>query len=299
VVIPIRRETQVIGLILLESQEAGSSEDENIGFLSRLGDHAAIAITNARLYTEVQAANQAKSDFVSLVSHELKTPMTSIRGFTDLLATGVVGPVNENQSNFLSTIRSNVDRMAVLVSDLADVSRIEAGRLRLEFSPIAVNEVVDEVVSSTRAQILEKKQTLIVNIPHDIPPMWGDRVRLVQILTNLVSNAYKYTQAEGLIQISAEVLDQPRTEGSPKVMHVWVTDNGFGISNENQEKIFQKFYRSDDQKVRDAPGTGLGLNITKQLVELQGGKIWFESQFRTGTTFHFTIPIAEVETELK
>jgi signal transduction histidine kinase len=291
--VTLRRESQVIGLVILESLTSGASVDEKFGFLTRLADHASVAITNATLYAEVQAANQAKSDFVSFVSHELKTPMTSIRGFSDLLASGVVGPINDNQANFLNTIRSNVDRMATLVSDLADVSRIEAGRLRLEFGAIPINEIIDEVVRSTRAQILEKKQTLIVNVPPDLPLIWGDRIRLIQILTNLVSNAYKYTQPEGLIQINAVPSENDQAEGSPKVLHITVRDNGFGISPENQPKIFQKFYRSDDQKVRDAPGTGLGLNITKQLVELQGGKIWFESEFRIGTAFHFTVPIAE------
>jgi signal transduction histidine kinase len=295
VVIPIRREQRTIGLVLLESRQPGTEEDEKIGFLTRLSDHASIAITNARLYNEVQAANQAKSDFISLVSHELKTPMTSIRGFTDLIASGVVGTINENQSNFLNTIRSNVDRMATLVTDLADVSRIEAGRLRLETAAISVSDVVDEVVRSTRSQILEKKQTLIVQPLEGLPPIWGDRTRLIQILTNLVSNAHKYTQPEGLIQISAELANNIWTDGSPQVIHIAVKDNGYGIDDENQQKIFTKFFRSDDQKVRDSPGTGLGLNITKQLVELQGGHIWFESQFRQGTTFHFIMPIAEVD----
>jgi signal transduction histidine kinase len=293
IVVTLRREAQVIGLVLLECLSVSATEDENFGFLSRLSDHASVAITNASLYTEVQEANQAKSDFVSFVSHELKTPMTSIRGFSDLLASGVVGPINENQANFLNTIRSNVDRMATLVSDLTDISRIEAGRLHLDFGAIPFDEVVDEVVRSTRTQILEKKQTLIVNTPQDLPNMWGDRVRIIQILTNLVSNAYKYTQVEGLIQINAQLAENEWTEGSPQVIHVSVIDNGFGISPENQEKIFQKFFRSDDQKVRDTPGTGLGLNITKQLVEFQGGAIWFESDFRKGTTFHFTVPISE------
>jgi len=293
VAIPLRRESQTIGLVLLESKSPNATDDEIVGFLNRLGDHASIAITNAKLYTEIQEANQAKSDFVSFVSHELKTPMTSIRGFTDLLSSGVAGEINDNQANFLNTIRSNVDRMATLVSDLTDVSRIEAGRMRLDFGAIAVNEVVEEVVRSTRAQILEKKQTLILNISETIPEMWGDKIRLIQILTNLVSNAYKYTQPEGLIQINAESTKNNWTEGSPQVIHISVQDNGFGISDENQAKIFQKFYRSDDQKVRDAPGTGLGLNITKQLVELQGGHIWFESKYREGTIFHFIIPIAE------
>ena len=293
IIIPIRRESTVIGLLLLESTQAENVSEEALGFLSRLSDHAAIAIANARLYAEVQEANLAKSDFISFVSHELKTPMTSIKGFTDLLAAGVVGPVNDAQSNFLSTIRSNVDRMATLVTDLTDVSRIEAGRLRLDFASVPVSNVVDEVVRSTRTQIEERNQKLIFAIPPDLPPMWGDRTRLIQILTNLVSNAYKYTPSEGEITISAEWTDNIWDEGSPRVIHLMVKDTGYGITPENQKKIFQKFYRADDQKVRDAPGTGLGLNITKQLVELQGGRIWFESVFRVGTTFHVIIPIAE------
>lgn len=293
-IIPIRRESMVIGIILLESAEVNTvSEETTREFLTRLSDHAAIAIANARLYAEVQAANQAKTDFISLVSHELKTPMTSIKGFTDLLAAQVVGPVNENQANFLATIRSNVDRMATLVSDLADVSRIEAGRLRLEPTAVPVKEIVEEVVRSARAQIEEKRQTLIINVPDDLPPMWGDRTRLIQILTNLVSNAYKYTPNEGTLTINAECTENMWDESSPLVIHISVKDSGYGISPENQKKIFQKFFRSDDEKIREAPGTGLGLNITKQLVELHGGHIWFESVYRVGTTFHFTIPIAE------
>jgi GAF domain-containing protein len=133
IIIPIRRKTEVIGILLLESvNKDGYSSDSNL-FLTRLCDHAAIAISNAQLYEDLQAANIAKSEFVSLVSHELKTPMTSIRGYADLLAQGTVGPINEIQGNFINTIRSNVNRMSNLVSDLADVSRIEAGKMRLDF----------------------------------------------------------------------------------------------------------------------------------------------------------------------
>ena len=293
-VIPIRREQEVIGIVLLESIETETYPAETQAFLSRLSDHAAIAISNAQLYAAVQAANLAKSDFVSFVSHELKTPMTSIKGFTDLLAAGVVGPVNEAQGNFLSTIRSNVDRMSTLVSDLADVSRIEAGRLRLDFAPVRVMDVVDDVVRSARSQIEEKQQKLNLHISEGQPPMWGDRTRLIQILTNLVNNAYKYTPTSGEITVTAEFTNnQWNPEGAAKVIHISVKDSGIGITPENQKKIFQKFFRADDQKVRDIPGTGLGLNITKTLVEMQGGQIWFESVVDVGTTFHYTIPVVE------
>ena len=261
-----------------------------------MSDHAAIAISNAQLYAAVEAANIAKSDFVSFVSHELKTPMTSIRGYSDILAKGAVGPVNESQTHFLGIIRSNVDRMTVLVGDLADVSRIEAGRLRLDFKAISLDEIVEQVVESARAQLQKKELTLTQHIPDDLSPVWADRTRLIQILTNMVSNAYKYTPQGKRIAIHVEqVANQWDPDGAPKVVHVAVQDNGIGISPEDQVSIFQKFFRSPDQQARESPGTGLGLNITKNLVEMQGGRIWFESEFRQGTTFHFTVPVAEMD----
>jgi signal transduction histidine kinase/putative methionine-R-sulfoxide reductase with GAF domain len=291
IVIPIRRESDVIGLLLLESV---SDTQQDMAFLNRLSDQAAIAIANAQLYGEVQQANEAKSEFVSFVAHELKNPMTSIKGYTELLSAGAVGSVNEMQANFLKTIHSNVERVSTLISDLNDNSKIEAGRLRLEFKPVDLSEVLDEVVRSTTRQVEDKKQELKIEIPDTLPHIWADRTRVSQILTNLVSNSHKYTTEGGKIIVDAEVADnQWDPESSVQVVHIWVKDNGIGISDEDQKKIFGKFFRSEDQKAREVPGSGLGLNITKSLVEMQGGKIWFESEYRKGTTFHFTIPVAE------
>jgi signal transduction histidine kinase len=302
--IPIQREGDTLGILLLENTKGENLGTERQDFLARLCDHAAIAIANAQLYTELHAANLAKSEFISFVSHELKTPMTSIRGFTDLLAKGVVGPVNENQANFLGTIRSNVDRMTTLVSDLTDLSRIESGRLRLEFSSLKLDEVINEVIQSCQAQLGEKQQALALKLQPGLPPVWGDHVRLVQILTNLISNATKYSPTGGQITVSASAACYEKEAGSlvlsdpaerVEVILISVQDTGYGIESEEQKNIFQKFFRSPDQKIRDMPGTGLGLNITKNLVEMQGGKIWFESVFRQGTTFFFTIPASELE----
>ena len=290
-VIPIRREAQVIGLILLEST---SDSQVDLAFLNRLSDHAAIAISNAQLYGEVQRANLAKSEFVSFVAHELKNPMTSIKGYTELLASGAVGGINEMQTNFLNTIRSNVERMSTLVSDLNDNSKIEAGRLRLDFKAMEVSDLVDEVLRSTKRQLEDKKQTVDVELSGKLPQVWADRTRVGQVLTNLVSNAHKYTPEGGTLRVGAEdTVNLWDREGAGRVVHLWVKDNGIGISAEDQAKIFQKFFRSEDSKAREAPGTGLGLNITKSLVEMQGGRIWFESEYRKGTTIHFTIPVAE------
>jgi signal transduction histidine kinase len=290
IVVPIRREAQVIGLILLES---ASDSQGNLSFLNRLSDNAAIAISNAQLYDEIQRANLAKSEFVSFVAHELKNPMTSIKGYSELLAAGSVGQINEMQSNFLSTIRSNVERMSALVSDLNDNAKIEAGRLRLEFTPVDVSAVVDDVVRSTKRQVEDKRQEVQLDLPGHLPQVWADRLRVVQVLTNLVSNAHKYTPDGGRISVGAEATENTWGGAAKRVVHLKVQDNGIGISPEDQAKIFQKFFRSDDSKAREVPGTGLGLNITRSLIEMQGGRIWFESEFRKGTTFHFTIPIAE------
>jgi signal transduction histidine kinase/putative methionine-R-sulfoxide reductase with GAF domain len=293
-ILPIRRETTTIGLLLLESRSDEPISDENMGFLSRLTDHASIAISNAQLYAAVQAANLAKSDFVSFVAHELKNPMTSVKGYTELISAGAVGPVTEIQANFLSTIRHNIERMNTLVSDLNDMSKIEVGRLRLDFKSFTLKEVIDSVIRSTRKQIEEKQQTLVLNIPEDLAPVWADRMRVEQVMVNLVSNAHKYTPASGTVEVAAEhCANQWDPSGAANVIHIWVKDNGIGISEEDQKKIFQKFFRSEDQKTREVPGTGLGLNITRSLVEMQGGRIWFESEFRKGTTFHFTVPVSE------
>lgn len=291
IVVPLQRETNIIGIILLECLEDTTVD---LGFLSRLSDHAAIAIANAQLYAEVEAANIAKSDFVSFVAHELKNPMTSIKGYTELIAAGAVGEINENQSNFLQTIRSNVIRMSTLVSDLNDNSKIEVGRLRMDFRAVDLPEIVDNVIRSTDKQLSEKNQTITLELNDNLPQVWADNTRIEQILVNFVSNSYKYTQEGGKIVIGAEIADnQWDPDGAPKVVHIWIKDNGIGMTEEDQKKIFTKFFRSEDHKAREAPGTGLGLNITKSLIELQGGTTWFESVFREGTTFHFTVPVAE------
>ena len=291
-IIPIRRETTVIGLLHLEST---SDSQVDIDFLTRLTDHAAIAISNAQLYGEVQRANVAKSDFVAFVAHELKNPMTSIKGYTELMAGGAVGAITEMQTNFLNTIKSNVERMSTLVSDLNDNSKIEAGRLRLEYKAVEVAPLVDDAVRSLKRQIDDKKQTIEAVLSEGkLPLMWADRGRVIQVLVNLISNSYKYTPEGGHIEVGAEEsANHWDTSGAPRIIHIWVKDNGLGMTVEDQQKMFQKFFRSDDPEATKSPGTGLGLNITKSLVEMQGGKIWFESEFRKGTTFHITVPVAE------
>jgi signal transduction histidine kinase len=293
IVIPIRRETVTIGILLLESTLPQPCPDELIGFLTRLGDHAAIAIANAQLYEEVKEANLAKSRFVSFVAHELKNPMASIKGYTELVAGGMAGPVNEMQSSFLSTVRSNVDRMNVIVTDLNDLTKIQVGNLRLDYRAVQINEVMADVIRSMNRQIEEKDQELSLSLPAELPPVWADASRLVQIITNLLSNASKYTHNGRQLTMGAQLYASvEQDQAGVEFVEVWVKDQGIGIPLDDQEKIFQQYYRTDASKEM-ASGTGLGLAITKSLVEMQGGRIWFESVENEGTTFHFTIPVAE------
>lgn len=230
-------------------------------------------------------AERAKSEFVSTVSHELRTPMTSIKGYTDLLLMGAVGELTEQQRHFVTIIRNNADRLTALVNDLLDISRIESGRIELNLKPVLIQEVVDQVVSSLQPRASSRDLEIRVEVSPDLPAVWGDSDRIAQILINLVGNAIQYTPPGGEITISARVRGEK--------MEVSVADTGIGISEENQKKIFDRFFRADDPLVQETPGTGLGLPITASLVEMHGGEIWVESELGEGSTFTFTLPLAE------
>lgn len=304
--VPIQRDKEVLGLITLDGDAPDALTDDHAAIVTRLADLAAIALTNSRLYAEVQAANLAKSDQMAFVAHELKTPMTPIKGWADILLTGGAGPLNDMQKQFLGIIRNNIERMATIVQDIDFAAKLEAGKMRLDLKAISFKAVIDDVVNTSRSVIENKKQTLILDMPDELPPVWADYVRTVQILTNLVSNAHKYTPEGGRLTVRVRRTPDPwqaenppaeaDSAGNPgpaEVLHVSVQDTGIGIAPEDQKKLFQKFFRANDHLAREmAPGTGLGLNIVKNLVELQGGRIWVESEFRNGSTFHFTLPLA-------
>lgn len=278
---PIFHGGNLAGLIAVQKNQP-FTEQESL-FLSRLAARAANAIENARLYDAVQHANQEKNRFISVISHELRIPMTSIRGYTDLLRQQVVGPINEQQRSFLDTIRNNVDRMAALVSDLSDISRIESGRLKLEPRWLTLAQLVEETTMSLRPKLDEKGHQLYTEIAPDLPEIFADPTRVSQVLTNLLTNAIKYTPGGGSIWVRAR-----QQEG---FIYVEVQDSGIGIAPEDQKRLFEQFFRSEDQAVREEQGWGLGLNVTKQLVELMGGNIGFSSQPGYGSTFWFTLPL--------
>jgi PAS domain S-box-containing protein len=235
--------------------------------------------------------DRAKTEFVSMVSHELRTPMTSIKGYADLLLMGSAGSLTQRQEQFLSVVRNNVDRLTMLVDDLLDISRIESGRLDLRLERVDVQEVVERVITSMRARANQRGLLLQAEMPGEelgLPKVCADPYRVFQILTNLVANACQYTPSGGRIIVSARAV-------SGKVQ-VAVSDSGIGIAPENQDKIFERFFRADDPVVQESSGTGLGLSIVRSLVEMHGEEIWVESELGEGSTFTFTLPVVDGDT---
>lgn len=290
-VVPVKQEGQVIGVINLESASTDYFTEGDLKFVTILVSHAAIAIENAQLFEQVRQANQSKTEFMSTASHELKIPMTSIKGYAKLLQMGAGGSLSEKQTDFLEVIANNVDRMDRLVSDLLDVSRIEAGRIRLEIDDVQIEQVIEDVVESVENQVKSKKLRLILNVDENLPQIRADYHRMVQIMTNLVSNAYKYTPEGGDIIVSARTYTNGDPNGDVEGIKVTVKDTGYGIADEDMDKLFTNFFRSSDQNIRNEPGTGLGLSITKKMIENHGGELVVESEYGKGSAFTFTTPL--------
>lgn len=279
-VAPVQRERRVIGVVALTSGEAGAFSEEARALVARMADRAAIAIENARLYDAVRAANLAKSEFVGVVAHELKVPMTSISGYAELMA--IAGTVTERQQGFINTIKNAVQRMKILVSDLNDISRIETGQLRVDPRAVDVHESLAVAQEGTITEIEKRAHRLLVEVPDNLPPVWADKDRLSQVLLNLLSNAYKYTPDGGTITIRAWQDDG--------VVAIAVTDTGVGMSPEQIAKLGTKFWRADNGLQQ--PGTGLGFAITRHLIELMGGSVDIQSAEGQGTEVLFTVPVA-------
>ncbi len=284
--VPILREGRVIGVITLESEQQGTIDEEDIAFVERLADRTAVALENSRLYEQVKTANKAKSEFISLITHELRLPMTTIKGYTELMLGGMGGELNEQQKQFMEVIHRNLERMNRLISDLADINRIETGKMKFENKAFFIQDVIADVVEGMQKAISSRQQKLTVSVPDNLPAVYADPARINQVVSNLLSNAHKYTSEQGSIQVSAEL------NGS--YVRVTVADNGLGISVEDQSRLFTQFFRADTREVRAQQGWGLGLSIVKKMVEAQGGEITFASELGKGSQFAFTVPLANV-----
>lgn len=293
--LPFINKQELIGVISIESDVIGKYTEEDLQTAGRITNHAAAAIANAILYDKVNEANQAKSEFVSMVSHELKTPMTSLRGYTDLLLSGMTGELTEQQHNFLEIMAANIQRMSQQIQDLTDISRIETGQLHIELAPTSFVNIVNETMQTVKGLCDEKEIRVHLELPEELPLIMADRGRMVQVLTNLLSNACKYSPPDTDVTLKFMTRMVAQEDSDEMLPMVWccVKDSGYGISPEDLERLFTKFFRSNDPNIRQAKGTGLGLSITKGIIELHGGEIWVESKLGEGTSFQFTVPQAK------
>ncbi len=255
VLVTSKLEDDLYSLLILHLTSPDEISKNDIEFLLSLNNHAVIALRNAILYEDLQNAINAKNEFISFISHELKNPLTAIKGHADILAKGMVGDINEEQEDFLKTISHNVRRMSTFITDLSDQSHIESKSLRFVFATVDVTELVNEVLQTYNQQINAKSIIVENRIEEDLPQVWCDRQRLIQVLANLVSNAIKYTPEGGKIIISAEhAFNEWDLKGAAEVVHFIVEDNGFGIEYEDQNQIFSKFFRGTNEKILKISG---------------------------------------------
>ena len=232
--------------------------------------------------TELRRLERVRQDFVANVSHEFKTPLTAIQGFAETLLAGALDDP-ENNRRFLEIIRNHAMRLARLTNDLLKLARIEAGKMELEFSSVGLLELIEACTETTLLKANRKEITLEITVPPQLPAVRGDAALLRDVLQNLLDNAIQYTPPRGHISVAASA--------GPREAVITVADTGIGIPLSDSERIFERFYRVDAARSREAGGTGLGLSIAKHIVEAHGGKLWVESTVGQGSKFSFSLPL--------
>ncbi len=298
---PLRVGDRVIGVLDVQSTSTYAFTPEDVQVLQLLADQLAVAVENARAYElarralqDMRRADELKSQFLASMSHELRTPLNSIIGFSRIILKGIDGPITDLQRQDLEAIFNAGQHLLGLINDILDLSKIEAGKMELNFAEVDIAQVVRDVLTTTQALVKDKPVRLEADLEPDLPPLRVDPKRFRQILLNLLSNAAKFTK-EGYIRVRAYREVDPITAYTEVV--VAVEDTGAGIPPEHVERLFQPFYQVDSSLTREVGGTGLGLAITRNLVELHGGRIWVESEVGRGSTFYVAFPVTPADAE--
>ncbi|MEP6849159.1 MAG: ATP-binding protein [Acidobacteriota bacterium] len=261
-------------------QTAGDRRKYNVHVSPIELDDRRLAIGFFNDTTQVERLEQVRQEFLSNISHELRTPLTSIIAFVETLEDGAIND-EENNRRFLGVIRRNAERMHSLIDDILELSMIESGSVSVQFRDVKVSSLVDEIFASLSSKAVEREITLINDVPGSAT-VKADSVRLEQMLTNLVDNAIKFNRRGGSVSVSFERQDA--------VDMISVADTGEGMSSEQMERIFERFYRADRARSREVGGTGLGLAIVKHLAKLHGGEVTVTSELTRGTRFQIEFP---------
>ncbi|GAB4459606.1 MAG: hypothetical protein Kow0070_14790 [Anaerolineales bacterium] len=294
VAIPLKVSGKALGVIDIQSTQPHAFTSDALSILQSLADQVAVAINNAILYLEsqeliknLQEVDKLKSQFLANMSHELRTPLNSIIGFSRVILKGIDGPITDMQQQDLTAIYNSGQHLLGLINDILDLARIEAGKMELNFEEVHLAEMIHSVFSTAKGLVKEKPIQLIEKVPPEMPTIRGDTMRVRQILLNLISNAAKFTD-EGFITVETSVQKAPNGKFEALIK---VIDTGPGISPEGQEKLFKAFSQVDGSATRKTGGSGLGLSICANLVQLHGGRIGVESEEGKGSTFWFTMPL--------
>ena len=295
--IPLKGKRGVEGVLELYREKSRPFNEVETTMVEPFAAHAAIAIENAKLreelrenldavqkaYEEMKDLDKMKDSLVDTISHEMRTPLTTVMGYLEMASVGMYGDVPPKMKIKFVAMLESVKRINQLVSEMLELSRLEKKTLKLDFEQVNIAMVTREVLRDLDHDIKEKKHTVTVLFGSDMPVIEVDRMRIHDIIENLVSNAVKYTNPGGQITVGADILGGK--------MHIYVKDNGTGIAPEDHDKIFDRFFLADAGLVRADGRVGIGLHISREIVRRHGGDMWFESTKGVGSTFHFAIPI--------
>jgi len=305
---PINLSENFFGFIEIYRETEFSTEDATC--FQTLVQQVSLPLKSASLYEEIKKTNlklerleRLKSEFISIVSHELRTPLTAIKNSLDILLSGKTGILNETMDKFINMAKRNVVRLSGIINDLLDLSKIEAGKMDFKFAVTKIEPVIEYVKASLDEMAKEKGISLVTRIEDNGSDIYADSHRLEQVLTNLVSNAIKFTNEGGKIDIHTQVLDakelqyldsfEPELKKlKGKYVLVRVKDNGIGISQGDLARVFDKFAQIENSLSRKVGGSGLGLPIARQLLESHNGAVWCNSKPEKGSSFYFAIPVA-------
>lgn len=306
---PINMSDNFFGFIEIYRETEFTTEDATC--FQTIAQQVSLPLKSAYLYEEIKKNNQKlarlerlKSEFISIVSHELRTPLTAIKNALDIILSGKAGSLTEAAGNFIDMAKRNVVRLSGIINDLLDLSKIEAGKMDFKFADCKIEPVVEYVKSSLNGMAKEKKLTLKTKIEDNFTDIFADSHRLEQVLTNLVSNAIKFTPEGGEIEIETKVVDVQDIKYNPvfesefknldgKYVMVTVKDTGIGIAKDDLAHVFDQFAQIENSLSRKVGGSGLGLPIARQLLEAHNGAIWCDSEPNAGSAFRFIIPVAE------
>ncbi len=292
--VPLLWEQELLGMLIVRRKTTGPFSDRAAELLETLASQSAVAIHNARVFSELQArsrqlevASRHKSEFLASMSHELRTPLNAVIGFSDVLLERMFGDLNDRQDEYVRDIRDSGRHLLELINEILDLSKVEAGRMELDVAPVSLLHVLEHGLAMVRERAGRRGVSLTLESDDDLGLVSADELKLKQVVLNLLTNAIKFTNAGGSVHVFA------RLEG--KCAEIEVRDTGIGIAEDERGRIFEAFQRGGRGVRTSTEGTGLGLTLSKRIVELHGGRMWMQSEFGAGSTFGVAIPVAHAE----